>query len=1339
LQNNVPLPKAGSSSPNDDLDDAIRGDDLDDAIRDPGFTAADIRPMASHDPTVPGAATRAWQGAVAPITEGFRLANTLGKQGAEKIRQRGLSAIPEAISDIVKGSTTALMQRPVEQIERGVAQGEPGTALTGAVDAFFPLSDVTQRVRSGDYAGAAGAAATGLAMLAGPHLARGRLRLVRPRGEVTDAVPEQSAAAVDVHEPPADGAAVGQGDALDQAITGAQGETPAPAQTQEPINGRTRPPVSTQPQAARSAAEPDTVPAEPVPAEPEQGEPRPVAATEAEAGVDPAAATLTKPVGRASDLSPEELREMRRIVHELDAMPFTPRLLQPERYGGGLEHVEGTGGAGAAVYDDIGQAPSASGRQPTRGTVQKQLEAFLGGTGKPTTSVQAAVEIARLRALGGPRRIPGDGPLSTPELSPNAGELPTRLEPKAEPAATVDEPPSSTLDQDIAGIDELGDWFKDQAAGEMTVGDFADALAKEGETPLVEAPFSLTPPENTASDAAQIKLYSTLIPGLQEFVERDIAPVAAGAGQIGREAQAAIAPTTMSRPALRAADILRQANATVQNYAATLASKSRDLSKFFEGKSDDANIDNISRYEDTGQFADAPPGYSEQYNADMLQARDTLKRAYGDVGLVEHYVRRPFQFRSAAQEAQATGILQNVQRSLSGNRSPTRGRVLGDLNLADALDNMRNRGIDVQMRTTNPEQLRQWSMTNAVRALEYQKAWAQLQQDGLISFVKQGARVPEGFAPLEDRVAKVMRPTEQGLVQQGQYYAPPDVARILNNAISTGILENSTLARGARETSNLLNRMQLASAFHGTGTAIRAAASDAALGVRQVVRGLKDGDLGTTTQGATRLAVSPVAAVRQAWISQKLLTDLRSENPSPGAMDFLDKLNQAGGRLGLDERYQTQWWNKLKTEVANQNYPGAAARLMPAVIEKLSAPLMEWGIPRVKLGLFRELAADIDARMGDAPAAAKQRAYAKAWDSVDNRLGQVVYDNLFWSKTLRDAAFLTQRAPGWNLGTMREFGGAALDLKDLARGEVSDRLIYVPVYTAYAMMLGALTMRTMSGQLPQTWKDYFYPRTGERDDQTGREKRVSLPIDLKDVYSYVTDPVGTMGKKESPLLTALNELRTNEEFGGVMVYNPTDPWQVQAKQYMNWLVKQPMPFWLSGKGQSRTDLERGFFGLTRAGASKERSPAETLMREYAGPLAPRTPEQAEHAGLARDLETALRGKDPATAQAILSSGQFGASAVRHAAQRAVWTPTQNQFRRLPLEQQVEVYAVASPQEQAAFKPLFGNLDARLANLPPDDLPNVIARMRELGILKKPLRLAAPPVAMTAPSANVAPQ
>jgi hypothetical protein len=142
----------------------------------------------------------------------------------------------------------------------------------------------------------------------------------------------------------------------------------------------------------------------------------------------------------------------------------------------------------------------------------------------------------------------------------------------------------------------------------------------------------------------------------------------------------------MSANAQRVADIVRQANAVVANQAATEAARSRDLTKFFGGKSDAANIANISQYERSGQFADEPAGYSAKYQQDMLQSRDLLKRAYGDVGLVENYVRRAFDFRSTADADQATSVLTNAQRSLWGNKSPTRGRVLGDLTLDEALE-----------------------------------------------------------------------------------------------------------------------------------------------------------------------------------------------------------------------------------------------------------------------------------------------------------------------------------------------------------------------------------------------------------------------------------------------------------------------------------------------------------------------------------------------------------------------------------------------------------------------------------------------------------------------------
>jgi hypothetical protein len=142
---------------------------------------------------------------------------------------------------------------------------------------------------------------------------------------------------------------------------------------------------------------------------------------------EPDASVAPAATPQHAELGPAHMREIRRIVHELDAMPYTPRLLEPAAKGGGLEHVAGTGGAGAKVYDDVLQmAPGTS--KISRGTMQAQLEKYLAG-GKMTNAVKGAIEIARLR-LEGKSRIPGDGPLSRPELPPSAGEVPTRFEPK---------------------------------------------------------------------------------------------------------------------------------------------------------------------------------------------------------------------------------------------------------------------------------------------------------------------------------------------------------------------------------------------------------------------------------------------------------------------------------------------------------------------------------------------------------------------------------------------------------------------------------------------------------------------------------------------------------------------------------------------------------------------------------------------------------------------------------------------------------------------------------------------------------------------------------------------
>src|SRR5205807_1952408 len=102
--------------------------------------------------------------------------------------------------------------------------------------------------------------------------------------------------------------------------------------------------------------------------------------------------------------------------------------------------------------------------------------------------------------------------------------------------------------------------------------------------------------------------------------------------------------------------------------------------------SNEENIANISAYERTGKFTNAPEGYSEKFQKDMADSRQILQDVYGDdrVGYVENYVRRQFEFGSKADEEKATTYLTNKLNSLSASKSNLKGRVL-DMPLDEAL------------------------------------------------------------------------------------------------------------------------------------------------------------------------------------------------------------------------------------------------------------------------------------------------------------------------------------------------------------------------------------------------------------------------------------------------------------------------------------------------------------------------------------------------------------------------------------------------------------------------------------------------------------------------------
>lgn len=477
-----------------------------------------------------------------------------------------------------------------------------------------------------------------------------------------------------------------------------------------------------------------------------------------------------------------------------------------------------------------------------------------------------------------------------------------------------------------------------------------------------------------------------------------------------------------------------------------------------------------------------------------------------------------------------------------------------------------------------------------------------------------------GWQPLDDTIFKprIMGQNNEagfGRLEPGNYWAPEPIARVFNNYMSQGWAGRSPIYDAIRAGNNALNTMQLgASGFHATFVTADTTISKMALGLQQLSRGHPIRGLGNIALGSAPLAPFTVAqtalrggALRRAW--------LNPENLSPDMARILDALKTGGGTAAQSRIYQTGASGAFFKSIADFKNPLSPfyqtardfqdakgpyekavmvpMKLAGRLLDTVQQPLMGALVPRVKLGVFHDMASDWLRDHPDATTEETSAAMTKFWDSVENRLGQLNYDNLFWSKTAKDLAFITTRSVGWNLGTIREIGGAFVDsgsaLKAIAHGkapQLTTRMAYsmaLPVVTA---QIGAILTYLATGQGPQSMLDYFYPPTGGQD-QGGRQDRRSIPGYMKDVIAFGHDPQGTMLNKTAPMLEALNELRTNRDYYGGIIYDPERD-KGPAQAYGDFLINQATPFSfrsynrLQGEGAPGLDQALSFWGFQAA-------------------------------------------------------------------------------------------------------------------------------------------------------------
>lgn len=533
-------------------------------------------------------------------------------------------------------------------------------------------------------------------------------------------------------------------------------------------------------------------------------------------------------------------------------------------------------------------------------------------------------------------------------------------------------------------------------------------------------------------------------------------------------------------------------------------------------------------------------------------------------------------------------------------------------------------GMDLGLRplSTNPLILAFTKIREMQRFYTGVKIMQRLKDSGLAKFLKAGQSIPPGWQEISDAVGRVRQWSEEekGFIERGRYIMPEDAARIVNNHLSASWLQRFAPAQVFRAATNMLSAMQLGiSGFHLGFTTLDSMISKAALGIERLVHG----EPVRAAKAFLEVASGPVGVGMNLRRGMQLLNAYSNAGKAtPLQQAIVRALEAGGGRVKMDEYYMaalgaspfqgTSPWSLPRDLAAamrsSNNRLGAVAKVLghfpiayatrlmrdlqsmavafPAwqlpfevagrVVRAATSVIMEKIVPLQKLGVFSDMAADYLRRNPNASDTELAEHMQGTWASVDNRLGELVYDNLFWNRTFRDILHLGVRAVGWNFGTFREIGGAPFDVLKMvdkmaksgkvSADDVGHKIPYVIAMVGITMLLGAITMYLMTGKGPEKPKDYFFPQTGGITPY-GTPARLSLPSYVKDIYEYGQEPGTTLMNKANPMFSVIGALAKNEDFKGQSIYDPSGPLSENAKDVGRYLLQEATPFSMQNRQQ----------------------------------------------------------------------------------------------------------------------------------------------------------------------------
>lgn len=641
-----------------------------------------------------------------------------------------------------------------------------------------------------------------------------------------------------------------------------------------------------------------------------------------------------------------------------------------------------------------------------------------------------------------------------------------------------------------------------------------------------------------------------------------------------------------------------------------------------------------------------------------------------------------------------------------------------------------------------------WKMFRLVEAqkMQYitaQDHWKRLKELGLRKFVRHGEKKPEEWAPLDDRLAKTFFPATsgEGMVHAGDWYLEHSAALLLNNYLSRDLIRENAIGNALMLAKNLSTGLELSlSPFHLMFESLEAMGSQLGLGVQRFWNtGVREGSATEAAKGlgdAAGFMAAPFLIARSGGSMLKMIQSPQDFAHTKRGVAFLKKYPNAPALLGdlydggltwgMNQDYRTDPLKSLRESAKEGNYVGTVLRALPALNQTIMHPLFGVLIPRLKWGLAlaqlsQQYAEEAEAlSSGDTT---REKIARQVVDTVENRLGELNFSNLFWNNTFKSIMQFIFRSVTWKLGNWRGLGSAlgpemkqafADPLKamyeDVRGGKKTHQTKdYIPrMGPNQAWLFGMIAMTTMLGTIfaklvskKYPWEhakedahagytaagawllESIHPRTGKVNKVTGKPERVSLPTGLKDFEHAVHSPKQYVNSSLSSTVGRFTDIAENRDFFGNYVYDPNASYYKKAAEIFSYAVPRPIGLenWNSEFGSQDLESKAMRFAGFNASSSQglDNSEAEQRMADLAkAGHTPKTPEQVKGY---RERNT---HEKPTMAQ------------VRATLKHGNREHLEEQFSKLGYADARDLfYNYATPRERALLKPM---LDAKRMRL-----------------------------------------